>query len=62
MDRCMVERSPFGTVDEDGVGTLVRMGVERGRAAQPQLEVGICGEHGGDPRRSGSSIAPDSTT
>ena len=49
MDRGIVERSPFGTIDEDGVGALVRMGVERGRAARPQLEVGICGEHGGDP-------------
>ena len=49
MDRGIVERSPFGTIDEDGVGELVRMGVERGRAARPRLEVGICGEHGGDP-------------
>ena len=48
-DLGIVERSPFGTIDEDGVGALVRMGVERGRAARPQLEVGICGEHGGDP-------------
>jgi pyruvate, orthophosphate dikinase len=48
-DRGIVEHSPFGTIDEDGVGALVRMGVERGRAARPQLEVGICGEHGGDP-------------
>jgi len=49
MNRGIVERSPFGTIDEDGVGELVRMGVERGRAARPSLEVGICGEHGGDP-------------
>ena len=48
-DRGIVERSPFGRIDEEGVGELVRMGVERGRAARPQLEVGICGEHGGDP-------------
>ena len=48
-DRGIVERSPFGTIDEEGVGALVRMGVERGRAARPELEVGICGEHGGDP-------------
>ena len=48
-DLGIVERSPFGTIDEAGVGALVRMGVERGRAARPQLEVGICGEHGGDP-------------
>jgi pyruvate,orthophosphate dikinase len=49
MDRGILDRSPFGSIDEEGVGALVRMGVDRGRAAQPQLEVGICGEHGGDP-------------
>jgi pyruvate,orthophosphate dikinase len=45
----IVERSPFATIDEEGVGALVRMAAERGRAARPGLEVGICGEHGGDP-------------
>ncbi|HXO08238.1 MAG TPA: pyruvate, phosphate dikinase [Solirubrobacteraceae bacterium] len=44
----IVERSPFATIDEQGVGELVRIAVERGRAARPGLEVGICGEHGGD--------------
>ena len=39
---------PFVTVDVDGVGALLRMAVERGRAARPDLEIGICGEHGGD--------------
>jgi pyruvate,orthophosphate dikinase len=48
-DSGIVERSPFATVDEEGVGALVRMAVERGRAVRPGLEVGICGEHGGDP-------------
>jgi pyruvate, orthophosphate dikinase len=48
-DRGIVERSPFGRIDEEGVGELVRMAVERGRASRPGLEVGICGEHGGDP-------------
>jgi pyruvate,orthophosphate dikinase len=48
-DRGILARSPFGTIDEDGVGELVRIGVERGRAACPDLEMGICGEHGGDP-------------
>jgi pyruvate,orthophosphate dikinase len=48
-DSGIVERSPFGRIDEQGVGELVRMAVERGRAARPGLEVGICGEHGGDP-------------
>ncbi len=41
--------NPFQTLDRDGVGQLVRMAVENGRKANPQLEVGICGEHGGDP-------------
>ncbi len=41
--------NPFQTLDTDGVGQLIRMAVERGRAARPDLEVGICGEHGGDP-------------
>ena len=62
MDRGILDRSPFGTIDEDGVGALVRMGVERGKAAKPQLEVGICGEHGGDPDSIRFFIAPDSTT
>jgi len=41
--------NPFQTLDRDGVGRLVRIAVEEGRAANPHLEVGICGEHGGDP-------------
>ena len=45
----IVERSPFATIDEQGVGELVQIAVERGRAARPGLEVGVCGEHGGDP-------------
>jgi len=48
-DSGIVKRSPFATIDEEGVGALVRMAVERGRAACPGLEAGICGEHGGDP-------------
>ena len=40
---------PFETLDQDGVGQLVEIGIERGRAARPKLKVGICGEHGGDP-------------
>ena len=49
IDYGILARSPFGTIDEDGVGELVRIAAERGRAARPQLELGICGEHGGDP-------------
>ena len=48
-DSGILERSPFATVDEAGVGTLVRMAAERGRAARPGIELGVCGEHGGDP-------------
>jgi pyruvate,orthophosphate dikinase len=42
--------NPFATIDREGVGRLMRIAVEDGRAARPDLEVGICGEHGGDPR------------
>jgi pyruvate,orthophosphate dikinase len=41
--------SPFETIDRDGVGRLVRIAVEEGRAARPDLHIGVCGEHGGDP-------------
>lgn len=40
---------PFQTIDQDGIGELIRLGIERGRATRPNLKVGICGEHGGDP-------------
>ncbi|MGP3685936.1 pyruvate, phosphate dikinase [Streptomyces sp. IBSNAI002] len=41
--------SPFETIDKDGVGSLVRHAVEQGRATRPELKLGVCGEHGGDP-------------
>ena len=41
--------SPFESIDRDGVGRLVRISVEEGRAARPDLHLGVCGEHGGDP-------------
>jgi pyruvate,orthophosphate dikinase len=41
--------SPFESIDREGVGELVRIGAERGRAVRPQLKLGVCGEHGGDP-------------
>jgi pyruvate,orthophosphate dikinase len=44
------EKDPFVTIDRDGVGDLIRMGVARGRAARADLKLGVCGEHGGDPR------------
>ena len=43
------EHDPFRTIDQKGVGLLVQMAVEKGRSVRPDLEVGICGEHGGDP-------------
>jgi pyruvate,orthophosphate dikinase len=43
------ETDPFVSIDQDGVGELVRIGTERGRSVRPDLKVGICGEHGGDP-------------
>ena len=47
--RKIIERDPFTSLDTTGVGELVRIGVERGRARKPQLKLGVCGEHGGDP-------------
>jgi phosphoenolpyruvate synthase/pyruvate phosphate dikinase len=41
--------SPFETIDAEGVGRLVRIAVEEGRATRPDLKIGVCGEHGGDP-------------
>jgi pyruvate,orthophosphate dikinase len=46
----VIERNPFEVLDRDGVGGLMRIAVERGRSANPGLKLGICGEHGGEPR------------
>ncbi len=45
----ILPKNPFQTLDQEGVGRLMRMAVEEGRKTRPGLEVGICGEHGGDP-------------
>jgi pyruvate, orthophosphate dikinase len=45
----IMESDPFMTIDVDGVGELVRIGIERGRKVRPDIKLGICGEHGGDP-------------
>ena len=47
-DKKIIDKDPFATIDVEGVGAIVRIGVERGRKARPDLKVGICGEHGGD--------------
>jgi pyruvate,orthophosphate dikinase len=45
----IMDKDPFQTLDQEGVGRLVRMGVDKGRSTRKDLKVGICGEHGGDP-------------
>jgi pyruvate,orthophosphate dikinase len=49
MEHDIVHRDPFQSIDPDGVGSLMRIGVDKGRGARSNLKVGICGEHGGDP-------------
>jgi len=48
-DRGILERDPFASLDVSGVGELVAMGTQKGRATRPDLKIGVCGEHGGDP-------------
>jgi pyruvate,orthophosphate dikinase len=48
-DKKILDKDPFATIDTVGVGPLVEMAVKKGRAARPDLKLGICGEHGGDP-------------
>src|SRR5438128_4238358 len=45
----VLERNPFETLDQSGVGELMKLGIERGRSVKEDLKLGICGEHGGDP-------------
>ena len=45
----IIKTDPFEVLDQEGVGQLVKMGVEKGRSVKPELKVGICGEHGGEP-------------
>ena len=49
LEKGIFERDPFVTLDQEGVGDLIRIAAERGRAARPDVKLGICGEHGGDP-------------
>jgi pyruvate,orthophosphate dikinase len=50
LDSGILEDDPFVSLDIEGIGELIRLAVERGRRTQPKLKVGICGEHGGDPK------------
>ena len=50
LDKDLLETSPFQSLDVNGVGSLMKIAIEKGRKIKPKLEIGICGEHGGDPR------------
>jgi pyruvate,orthophosphate dikinase len=49
LERGIVPVNPFASIDEDGVGALVAIGIEQARVTQPDITIGVCGEHGGDP-------------
>jgi len=49
LENGILETDPFVSIDQSGVGQLIKMGFEKGRATNPELKIGICGEHGGDP-------------
>ena len=49
LEKRIIERDPFVSIDEQGVGELIALGAERGRQTRPDIKLGICGEHGGDP-------------
>jgi pyruvate,orthophosphate dikinase len=49
MEKELLERNPFQSIDVAGVGSLIKMGIAAGREVRANMEVGICGEHGGDP-------------
>ncbi|MCH8915768.1 MAG: pyruvate, phosphate dikinase [Thaumarchaeota archaeon] len=49
LDKELLEKNPFQSIDENGVGALMKIGIADGRKIKPKLEIGICGEHGGDP-------------
>jgi pyruvate,orthophosphate dikinase len=50
IEKGIFEKDPFQVLDQEGVGELIIMGIKKGRATRKQLKVGICGEHGGEPK------------
>ena len=62
LDERILVHDPFQTLDQSGVGDLMRIAIERGRSARPGIRLGICGEHGGDPAPSSSATGSGSTT
>ena len=50
IEKGILEKDPFQVLDQEGTGQLVEIGIQRGRSARPELKVGICGEHGGNPQ------------
>ena len=50
IEKGILQEDPFSSLDQKGIGALIKMGIEKGRSTNPQLEIGICGEHGGDPK------------
>jgi pyruvate,orthophosphate dikinase len=49
LEKGILPADPFQTIDQEGIGELVRMGIQKGRSVKPNLKIGICGEHGGEP-------------
>jgi pyruvate, orthophosphate dikinase len=49
LNKKILPDDPFATIDQEGVGELVKMGIQKGRSVRPNLKIGVCGEHGGDP-------------
>ena len=50
LDSGILAEDPFTSIDEDGIGVLIELAVQKGRRARPKLKLGLCGEHGGDPK------------
>ena len=50
VDRGIFEKDPFISIDREGVGSLMKMAIEKGRKTRPNIKLGICGEHGGEPK------------